>query len=144
MKNKRCRCPLRFNLYNSTMKTMINSYIYTHKAPNYLSLLSMFFKNVDPTYNSQGIWDKRVHHSNVYTFKDYNENKKSLPIHRPYRSHLVQDLALKLKHKKYPHSIFLILKLQEERCYFFSKMFPLTFSTTLLMKTGKTRKNKFF
>jgi len=89
----------------------------------------------------QGIWDKRVHHSNVYTFKDYNENKKSLPIHRPDRSHIVQDLALKLKQKKYPHSIFLIFQVTGRiRCYFFSKMFPLTFSTILSMNWENTEK----
>lgn len=86
----------------------------------------------------QGIWDKRVHHSNVYTFKDYNENKKSLPIHRPDRSHIVQDLALKLKQKKYPHSIFFnFSSYRKNKVLFFQQDVPTNFLNYFIDELGK-------
>jgi len=93
----------------------------------------------------QGIWDKRVHHSNFHTFKNYNENKNSLPIHRPDRSHIVQDLALKLKQKKYPHSFFLIFKVTRRKVLFFQQDVPTNFLNYFideLGKLGKTNSSK--
>jgi len=81
------------------MKILINQlYIYITKHPTIYNVLQ------GPTIKlpkSSGHLGKRVHNANL----KINENIKSLPIHRPDRSHIVQDLALKLKQKKYPHSI---------------------------------------